>query len=123
MSRPVSGLSGALFLRKYGARARLGETLSVYGDKLAGFSGKLAEGSGSEHIADLVRGLLSETRQIVERSEALENRLGQSSQQIGDLRQHLEEVRREAMTDSLAGIANRKYFDTTLRAAAVDAME
>ena len=100
-----------------------GRDQSAYGDKLAGFSGKLAEVPNSEHIADLVRGILSETRQIVEKSEALENRLGQSSQQIGELRQHLEEVRREAMTDSLTGIANRKYFDATLRAAAADVME
>ncbi|MHC4983735.1 MAG: GGDEF domain-containing protein [Planctomycetota bacterium] len=100
-----------------------GRDQSAYGEKLAGFSGDLAKDAGGGQVAELVRGILSETQQIIEKSEALESRLGQSSQQIGELRQHLEEVQREAMTDALTGIANRKYFDATLRAGAKNAME
>jgi len=100
-----------------------GRDQSAYGEKLAGFSGDLAKGAESGPVAELVREILSETQQIVKKSEALESRLGQSSQQIDELRQHLEEVQREAMTDALTGIANRKYFDSTLRAAASSTME
>jgi diguanylate cyclase len=100
-----------------------GRDQSAYGEKLEGFSGQLAEDSDTERVADLVRGILSETQEIVEKSQALENRLDQSSQHIDELHRHLEEVRREAMTDALTGIANRKYFDAALRASAMSALE
>ena len=38
------------------------------------------------------------------------------------LRTHLASAQREANTDSLTGIANRKYFDHELRAAAEEAI-
>jgi len=100
-----------------------GRDQSAYGEKLAGFSDKLADGSETGDVADLVKGLLTETRDIVEKNQALENRLGESSQEIDELRQHLEEVQREAMTDGLTGIANRKHFDIRLGEATTEAME
>jgi diguanylate cyclase len=100
-----------------------GRNQSAYGEKLADFSGELSKDADNEQVAALVRGILSETQQIVERSQAMESRLDQSSQQIDELRRHLQEVQREAMTDALTGIANRKYFDATLRAAAKYATE
>ncbi len=39
------------------------------------------------------------------------------------MRDQLEDARREAMTDALTGIANRKMFDFVLRQCALDAME
>jgi diguanylate cyclase len=45
------------------------------------------------------------------------------SSEISRLRQDLEEMRREAMTDPLTGIANRKMFDLQLRNRAMEAME
>ena len=45
------------------------------------------------------------------------------SSEISRLRQDLEEMRREAMTDPLTGIANRKMFDQQLRNRAMEAME
>ena len=106
-----------------GLLGEAGREQSDYGEKLAGFSGELSDSADNEQVAALVRGILSETQQIVEKSQAMESRLGQSTQQIDELRRHLEEVQREAMTDALTGIANRKYFDATLRAAAKDATD
>ncbi|WP_085579943.1 GGDEF domain-containing protein [Thalassospira mesophila] len=45
------------------------------------------------------------------------------SSEISRLRQDLEAMRREAMTDPLTGIANRKMFDQQLRNRAMEAME
>lgn len=106
-----------------GSLEAAGRDQSAYNEKLAGFSEQLVAGGETGDVAELVKGLLVETREIVEKNQALESRLGESSQEIDDLRQHLEEVRREAMTDGLTGIANRKYFDTRLREAAKQAME
>ncbi len=101
-----------------------GQEQSAYGAKLAGMSGQLAGANGSsEAVGALVREILNETKTILQTNKALESRLGESTHEIGQLRQHLEEVRREAMTDALTGIANRKYFDVTLRDEAKIAME
>jgi diguanylate cyclase len=100
-----------------------GKEQSAYGEMLAGFGDKLSAGGESADVAALVEGVLSETRAIVEKNQALESRLGESSQEIDELRQHLEEVQREAMTDGLTAIANRKHFEIHLRQAAKDAME
>ena len=91
-----------------------GRDQSAFGEKLAGFSGKLTEGATGEDAGVLVQGILSETHEILAKNQALEARLNESSREIDDLREHLEEVQREAMTDALTGIANRKNFDFTL---------
>ncbi|MDH3472989.1 MAG: GGDEF domain-containing protein [Rhodospirillales bacterium] len=103
----------------YGA----GEDQSTYVEKLAQFSKQLESTERGEEVGDLVRGMLEETRHVLEKNRTLESRLGESTQEIDELRQHLEEVRREAMTDPLTGMANRKFFDLTLRAEAKMAME
>ncbi len=97
---------------------RLGEAgrdTAEYGDKLADFNGDMANSSSSGQVRDLVQGILSETRQIMEKNQELERHLGDSAKQISELRDHLEEVRHEAMTDALTGISNRKFFDLRLR--------
>lgn len=67
--------------------------------------------------------LVRETGAMLEHSRSLEERLRSTTSEIEALRRSLEEVRREAMTDALTGIANRKYFDIHLRTSALHAME
>ena len=50
-------------------------------------------------------------------SETLEKRLDASTREVARLREHLEQVRRDAMTDALTNLANRKAFDEHLEAA------
>ncbi len=92
-----------------------GKTLDKYTTELGG--------AGGEEMNALFSGLLLETQRMAERNRALEDRLNQSSGEIVELRQNLEVVRREALTDALTGIPNRKCFDTRLREAARDTME
>lgn len=91
-----------------------GKDHSDYGEKLVGISSQLASSNSAEEAAALVSGILGETGKLIEKNKALENRLAASSQEIDELNQHLRQTRREAMTDPLTGIANRKYFDVAL---------
>ena len=73
-------------------------------------------------LADLIDSLVEETSRIVGRSERLGFDLKQSSDKIDALERTLEDLRREATTDGLTGIANRRYFDMALQTMSGDAM-
>jgi diguanylate cyclase len=74
-------------------------------------------------VRELIDDLLVETQRVAERNRQLEDRLGRTADEVSELKQNLESVQREALTDALTGIPNRKSFDMRLREAARDAME
>lgn len=73
-------------------------------------------------LAGLVRRLLVEIEKVTDGSERVGARLNQSSEKIARLERALEEAQREATTDALTGLANRRHFDCRLREAAGAAM-
>jgi diguanylate cyclase len=93
----------------------------AYGDKLATFSSVLDRAQPAPELQAMVGKILVETRAMQERARRLEVGLDQSSQQIEELRTDLAKAQRDANTDSLTGIANRKYFDYEFGAAAEEA--
>ncbi len=94
-----------------------------YGASLAGLSGDLKASRAAGQVRSIIQRIVSETDRMQEQAQRLEKQLLESSQEITLLRQDLEVSRRDAMTDSLTGIANRKYFETKLRELAKQAME
>jgi len=112
MANVLSGVGGA------GTEAaRFTEFLSTVSDQI----------EDSEAVAGPFRGLLRdigrETRRMREETKSLESKLNAASGEVEVLRKSLEIVRHEAMTDGLTGLANRKYFDHTLRRETTRAME
>lgn len=100
-------------LRKAGDdTTQFGDRLGQYSDSFSGAS-NLGALEGSLKL--LVEKLLVETREMEERSRLLETRLLSSSQEVLSLRQNLEVVRAESMTDSLTGVGNRKFFETAFQ--------
>jgi diguanylate cyclase len=73
-------------------------------------------------LAELIDSLVEETGKIAGRSERLGLDLKQSADKIGALERTLQDARREATTDGLTGIANRRYFDMSLQTMSGDAM-
>jgi len=53
-------------------------------------------------------------------SRELQRRVNDSTTEINDLRKALEDSRRDALTNGLTGVANRKCFDQELHAATED---
>ncbi len=66
-------------------------------------------------IKELTLKLAEATRQMAQQNRELTAQLQNSSGEIEVLRTHLQDVRNEALTDSLTGIANRKQFDETIK--------
>ncbi len=99
------------------------EGASNYHDALQENLGALGEETGLDDIKSIVESIVSETKKIQVQNKSLEEKLKTSTEEIDKLRQRMEDVQREAMTDALTGIANRKYFDQALRNEAMGAME
>jgi len=64
----------------------------------------------------VINDLAVATRRIQRHTLVLEKRLVSSNSEVNKLREHLEQVRRDAMTDALTNLANRKAFDERLQA-------
>lgn len=101
--------------------ARYGDTLMALSGAVSGRS-KSSSSSGTE-LSAVLADVLTATRSMEARNKALEEKLTASSKEIHQLREDLEDMRREALTDALTGIANRKLFDIELRRLATVAME
>ncbi len=87
----------------------------AYGQALEDFSGRI-EGDGGAPIAlEELRGaltaMLMETRKMESNARRLETQFAAANSELVELKQSLDQVRLEAMTDALTGIANRKAFD------------
>jgi len=86
-----------------------------YGQELATASQRL----GADHagpVKDLVEGLTAATKKVQVEAAVLESQLAETTAELGRLRENLDQVRRDAMTDGLTNLANRKAFDERLEA-------
>jgi diguanylate cyclase len=94
-----------------------------FGQTLDDFSTAIGDDKEMGDIRGLIADLVVETQAVAERNHSLEERLNRASSEVSHLKQNLETVQREARTDALTGIPNRKSFDLRMREAARDAME
>ena len=85
--------------------------------------GELSEPDGLRNLRKIMENLLHESRMAHQKNVQLKAKLEQSSSEIHSLREDLESVQKEALTDALTGIANRKQFDLMLRNEAMESME
>ena len=85
-----------------------------HGATLRAIGTEIAYPSAVNRIADLVGRAVGAIQSIERHNEALGDRLRTTVREIDFLRQDLERVRHEAMTDGLTGAANRKAFESAL---------
>ncbi len=103
LSRELSSVAGAIAEAQKN-QAAYGETLAEAGEELS---------SGAD-VHATIQSLARATQKVSAENTALEQRLSESTREVSKLREHLEQVRREAMTDALTKLANRKAFDDEL---------
>jgi len=96
---------------------------ATYGESLESNLGAMANAENLDTLRRAVETLVADTKGMAAQNSRLRDRLEDSSNEIQSLREHLETVQHEAMTDALTGIANRKAFDASLLHEAEHAME
>jgi diguanylate cyclase len=106
LNRELSSVSAAL------AKAR--QSQADYGQTLTATSSKIDEAADPADLKKLVDGLTDATSRVQRENKTLERRLETSTLEVARLREHLEQVRRDAMTDALTNLGNRKSFDEEL---------
>ena len=106
LDRELSSVSEAI--------SRAHRAQSDYGRTLQGAAGSLESADGAPQIKAIVSGLSDATHKIKQDNDALEKKLELSTREIARLSEHLEQVRRDSMTDALTNLANRKAFDEAL---------
>lgn len=106
-----------------GVLSSVKDVTSEYGNNLEGVTDKIRGAKTLDDLQDVVGDLVADTRKMVEHNQKLEEQIENSSVQVEELRRDLDSVRKEAMTDGLTGIANRKRFDDAIRDCILEAME
>lgn len=92
----------------------LGST-AKYGESLETFSADLAAPSANRgRVREIVSSLVVATREVSATNRTLEARMLETRNEVEGLRETLEAVRVEALTDPLTGLANRKHFEEML---------
>jgi diguanylate cyclase len=99
------------------------DTTTKYSSSLSQVQEKLSGNMSKDEIDMVVRSIRDGTQTMMRQNQILEERLSQSSQLMKELQRDLEQVRKEALTDSLTNLANRKAFDTEIRRIAKEADE
>ncbi|MBI1206397.1 MAG: diguanylate cyclase [Azospirillum sp.] len=100
----------------------LGKDSGHYGRTLDDFKSELEEPLTVDQLRALVTAVAAETKVVAEQHQRLQGHISDTSTQLAELRASLQTARREALTDSLTGIGNRKAFDFALNEAVAAAI-
>ena len=73
-------------------------------------------------IGRILEGMLTETTKMTQLTADMDSQLSSTQREVNDLRARLEEAEREATTDTLTSLANRKGFDMALRKSIEDSV-
>ena len=91
------------------------DDVAAFGNRVADLSAPVAESITAAELREIARTLMEEAKAVVSRGVALERKLDAAKSEVMDLRQSLVETRKEATTDKLTGIANRREFERRLQ--------
>lgn len=91
------------------------EATSEYSGTLQNVTQKISTVKSPEDMKAVMESVAKDTARMVEHNKKLEEQLSKSSRAMDELKRDLERVRREAMTDGLTGLSNRKSFDEQIK--------
>lgn len=99
------------------------EATSDYSDTLQGVTKKIASVRSPQEMEAVMKSVVADTNKMMEYNKKLEAQLDRSAVAMEELKRDLERVRREAMTDGLTSLSNRKSFDEQIKKLSKDCNE
>ncbi len=105
------------------ALSEIGDGTEKYSAKLKNISGDINDAQNGTDLTQVIGNILAETKIMDGQVESLQDRVLESSNELEALRQELAETKRDAMTDKLTGLANRRCFDESLLQLTAEARE
>jgi diguanylate cyclase len=97
-----------------GSATSYSASLADASEELQGASDNLRRGGDGMALRAVIERLIGGAKEMEISNKKLEARLSASREEIEQLRQNLEIVRTESLTDPLTTLANRKFFDAEL---------
>ncbi len=94
-----------------------------YSQNLQRQSDQFASTNNIDDVKKIISALVTDTRRMVDENQKLEEKLHDSAHELQQMRNDVHHLKQETMRDTLTGIANRRAFDTELRARAIEAVE
>lgn len=105
--------------------AELARVMEVLGQARAGtdqfnktltsFTGDLGKPLSVEQLRATVSRVVNETKAVAEQNHKLQEKLNESVQQVGILKEDLSKAQKETVTDPLTAVGNRKHFINELK--------
>ena len=87
------------------------ESAGAYNHTLQEVNSQLAQDKTKEEISSILGHVLQDTKNMMDQNTELEHLLQESADTMEKLHRDLEIARKEALTDGLTGLSNRKAFD------------
>ncbi|WP_237154677.1 GGDEF domain-containing protein [Oryzibacter oryziterrae] len=87
---------------------------ATYCDSLSGASTQLSDTTDAQRVQSIIQHLITSTRATESVNRQLESQLSESRKQIAELKDSLDAIRFESLTDELTTLANRKHFDQSI---------
>jgi diguanylate cyclase len=106
ISQTIKSVSGAV--------KDVHDATASYSGTLENVAERMSTVKSQDEMKAIVNMIMSDTQMMLERNTKLEQELDKSSVLMQELQRDLEQVRKEAMTDGLTGLANRKAFDAAI---------
>lgn len=95
-----------------------------YQQRLIKKTDQLSDGkTDPSELKAMVQNLVEDTKRMLADNQKLEQKLNNSAIEMQEMRDNIQNLKREAMTDSLTGLSNRKAFDIELKHRASDVMD
>jgi len=123
LKQGVEGLQSAVERVEMAVTSVMRETDTFCGDIEVASQQLLASDITLEDARSVSRGLSERSSKARDTYSSFNGSLEEYHKEVLRVRTELELVRRDALTDTLTGIANRKNFDTSLRDAVTTTME